>query len=342
MNWNEFYRQIKAGTFAPVYLFDGPEEYVKREALDALREKLLPPGLEALNEVVMENVVARQIADAAETMPVMCERRVVVVRDWAPLLSAKSKNEEAEVEWMQAWLDNPPESCCTVFYMRSEADGRKKMTALLKKKAVNVRFELLSDAELSRWCAGRLKPRGKTITGPALSLMTYMAGRELTRLSGEVDKLADYLGDGRSQITEDDVRAVVPASLEYSVFRLMDSLLAGDVKKAEEMTRSLLQGGQTYIGLLATLTRQVRQLTHIKCALDAGKPVQTVQEALKLSPYGARQSAQQCRRLSADWLTALFDRCVEADFAVKSGRMRDQDALYSIMAHIALAGRRNP
>ena len=61
-------------------------------------------------------------------------------------------------------------------------------------------------------------------------------------------KVAAYTNDhldmsDDKQITEDDVRAVVPASLEYSVFRLMDSLLAGDVKKAEEMTRSLLQGG---------------------------------------------------------------------------------------------------
>ena len=342
MNWNEFYSQVKSGALAPVYLFDGPEEYVKREALDALRNRILPAGLEALNDAVLENATAQQITDAAETLPVMCNRRMVTVRDWAPLLSAKSKNEEAETEWMQRWLENPPESCVLVFYMRSEMDGRKKMSALLKKKAVNVRFELLSDPELKRWSAGRLKPRGKTIAAPALNLMVYMIGRELTRLGSELDKLADYLGDERSEITEDDVREIVSPSLEYSIFRLMDYLLAGDVQKAEEMTRSLLQSGQTYLGLLATLTRQVRQLTHIKCALDAGKPLAEVQQVLNIKPYGAKQSALQCRRLSADWLTDLFDRCVEADFAVKSGRLRDQDALNSIMSHIALAAGRNP
>ena len=137
------------------------------------------------------------------------------------------------------------------------------------------------------------------------------------------------------------MRAIVPASLEYNVFRLMDSLLAGDVKKGEEMVRSLLQGGQSYIGILATLTRQVRQLTHIKCALDAGLPAQAVQEQLKPAPFVVRQSVQQCRRLSANWLTRLYERCVEADFAVKSGRLRDQDALNGITAHIALAAERN-
>ena len=341
MNWNEFYKALKKHEIAPVYLFTGPEEYVKREALDALRHKLLPPGLETLNDAALEDATAQQIIDAAETLPVMCDRRVVTVRDWAPLLPGKSKNEEDECERMQSWLDNPPESCALVFYMRGEPDGRKRMTTALKKKAVPVSFDLLSESDLTRWCARRLKSRGKRISQAALNLMTYMAGRELTRLSGEVDKLADYLGDAREEITVDDVRAIVPASLEYNIFRLMDNLLSGDVKQAEEMVRSLLLGGQTYIGILATLTRQVRQLTHIKCAQEAGLPVQTVQEQLKLAPFAARQSARQCKQLSAEWLIDLYDRCAEADYAVKSGRLRDQDALNSITAHIALAGRRN-
>ena len=152
MDWNEFYQAVNAGQFAPVYLFTGPEEFVKREALQALRDKLLPPGLETLNDVTLEGVTAQQITDAAQTLPVMCDRRVVVVRDWPPLLPVKSKNEEAEVAWIQKWLDDPPDTCCLVFYMRQEVDGRKKLSALLKKKAEVVTFELLSDAELARWC----------------------------------------------------------------------------------------------------------------------------------------------------------------------------------------------
>jgi len=336
MKWNEFYKALNTGTIAPVYLFTGPEEYVKREALEALRNKLLPPGLETLNDATLEGVTAQQITDAAETMPMMCARRIVTVRDWAPLLQAKSKNEDSEVARMQNWLENPPESCALVFYMRQEPDGRKKMTVLLKKKAEVVSFDLLSDAELARWAAGRLKPLGKKIDGKALSTLTYMAGRELTRLSGELDKLAAYLGEERSEITEADVAAIVSPSLEYNVFELLNSLLAGDVKKGQQTVNSLLQGGQTTMGLLAMLTRQIRQLAHMKCALDAGKPVQAVQEQLKLHPYAAKQTARQCARLSADWLTGLYEGCVASDYAVKSGRLRDRDALDALIFKIGM------
>ena len=110
MTWNEFYQALKAKDIAPVYLFTGPEAYIKREALEALRAALLPPGLEALNDATLEGVTAQQITDACETMPMMCERRIVTVRDWAPLMPGKAKNEEADAEWMQKWLENPPET----------------------------------------------------------------------------------------------------------------------------------------------------------------------------------------------------------------------------------------
>ncbi|MBR1821415.1 MAG: DNA polymerase III subunit delta [Clostridia bacterium] len=339
MTWNEFYQALKAGQIAPVYLFTGPEAFIKREALEALRKQLLPPGLETLNDATLEGVTAQQITDACETMPMMCDRRIVTVRDWAPLMPGKAKNEEAEAAWMQSWLENPPQSCALVFYMRGEMDGRKKLSALLKKRAEVVNFEYLTDSELNRWCARRLKPVGKRISPAALNTLTYMAGRELTRIAGELDKLAAYLGDERDEITEADVRAIVPASLEYNVFELLNSLLAGDMKKGQQTVNSLLQGGQTTMGILAMLTRQIRQLTHMKCALDAGTPVQTVQTQLKLHPYAAKQTARQCARLSADRLTALYKNCVDSDYAVKSGRLRDRDALDALIFEIGLAAK---
>ena len=336
MNWNEFYQALKDGDIAPVYLFTGPEQYVKAEALQKLRTKLLPPGLEMLNESILEGAAAQQITDACETMPMMCDRRLVVVRDWAPLLSGKSKNEDAEVQWIEKWLDNPAPGCALVFYMRESADGKKKLTGVLNKRAVTVNFELLSDAELTKWCQARLKPQGKKLDRAAMSTLTFMAGRELIRLNGELDKLAAYVGPEQSVITEADVKAVVPASLEYNVFELMNHLLAGDMMKAQQTVNSLLQGGQNAMGLVAMLTRQLRQMAHMKCALDAGDNVVSVQQTLKLHPYAAKQVARQCARQSADRLTALYRFGVDTDYAVKSGRLRDQDALNAMLFRIGL------
>lgn len=336
MTWSVFFQNVKAGTLERVYLFTGPEEWIKREALDALRARLLPPGLEQLNDATMEGTTAQQIIDAAETMPMMCEQRIVTVRDWAPLLPGKVKNEEAETEQLQRWLENPPESCVTVFYMRTDPDGRKKATTLLKKKAATVVFDYLNDAELSKWVNRRLRPLDKKLTRTALSTLSFMAGRDLTRLSTELDKLVAYAGD-RAEITEDDVREIVPASLEYNVFELVNRLLEGKIDEAQRMVNTLLQSGQTTIGLLAMLTRQLRQLAHMRLALDAGESIESVQNLLKMHPYAAKQTAKLCRSRSAAIFQTLFEACVDMDYDIKSGRLRDNMALEAILLKIASA-----
>ena len=173
----------------------------------------------------------------------------------------------------------------------------------------------------------------------AAATLTFMAGRELIRLKGELDKLAAYTGADRQEITEEDVRAVVPPSLEYNVFELMEHLLAGDMLKAQQTVNSLTQGGQNAMGILAMLIRQLRQMAHMKSALDAGETAQSVQEALKMHPYAAKQTARQCAKLSAAWLRELYEAGVESDFAVKSGRLRDQDALNGMLFKIGLSRR---
>lgn len=333
MTWNDFFQSIKSGNMERVYLFTGPEEWIKNEALEKLRSKILPAGLEQLNDLTLEGVTAQQIIDAAETMPMMCEKRIVTVRDWAPLMPGKSKNEEAEAERMQKWLENPPESCITIFYMRGETDGRKKVVSALKKKAAVVQFDFLTDAELTKWVGGRLKPLGKKMTASAVSTLAFMVGHDLTRLAGELDKLTAYTEE-RAEIAEADVRAIVGASLEYNVFELLNLLLAGKLGDAQLMTNSLLQNGQTPIGILAMLTRQLRQLAHMRLALDAGQSVNTVQNLLKLHPYAASQAAKQCKGLSAARLKMLYETCVALDYDIKSGKLRDSVALESILIKI--------
>ena len=149
--------------------------------------------------------------------------------------------------------------------------------------------------------------------------------QKLRELEPELSKLAAYV-ETRPEITEDDVREIVSPSLEYNVFELLNRLLEGNLGEAEKMVANLLQNGQNPVGILAMLTRQLRQLTHMRYALDTGQPVQRVQELLKMHPYAAKQTARQCKSRSGDVLKALYEACVAADYDVKSGRLRDSAA----------------
>ena len=335
MDWNEFYKAINEERYQSVYLFAGPEELTKREALTALRKAILPPGLEALNEVTLDGCNAQAIIDSAETLPVMCARRIVVVRDWPPLASSKAKFDESDVERMLEWLKDPPESCILVFYMSVELDGRKKLPMALKKLGAYVEFNHLSGALLLKWCNQQLKPLGKRIQPDALNELTLMAGQDLNRLSGEMKKLAAYVEDA-PEIRAEDVRTIVAPSPEYSVFMILDHLLEGRLAEATQVVNSVLQTEPSVIRLISLFANQLRIDAHMKYAQETGGNLPEVQKRLNVSDYRARHILRQIRPISADALRLRYLACVEADFAIKSGRIRDRAALDALMLKIAL------
>lgn len=334
MTWKDLYADMQAGALKSVYLFSGPEEFIKREALDALSKALLPPGLEALNMASLEGADASDIIAAAETLPLMCDRRLVIAFDWGPLMPGRARNEEDGAERMLAWLAHPPESSTLVFYARTEPDARKRVPMALKKRGLEVRFDPLTDPEILRWANKRLKPLGKSIAREAASRLTFLAGRDLNRLSTEIDKLADFTGD-RAEITAEDIAEIVSPSLEFSVFEMLDFLFDGDIVRAERSLSVLLTGGQTYVGVLAMAIRQLRMLAHMSLAMRAGDGTAAVEKQLKLHPYAAKRAARQARALDADQVSALYLSAVDADFAIKSGKLRDREALQHIMLKIA-------
>lgn len=329
MDRNNFLDSVKEKRWESVYFFTGPEELNKREALAALRQAILPPGLEQLNDVTLDGASAQTIIDAAETLPVMCDRRIVVVRDWPPLLPGKSRNEDAEVKRMQQWLENPPESCILVFLMCSEPDGRKKVVNSFKKLPGHVEFQHLSGASMQKWCSQQLKPLGKKISANAVNELTIMVGQDLTRISGELKKLAAYVED-RAEISIADLHAVVSPSPEYSAFMILDHLLEGRLAQATQVVNSVLQTGNP-VRVIALLSSQLRTDAHIKLAMEARAPLDDVCTALKLNKYRLTHIQRQIRTVPAAVLKQGYMDCVEADYAIKSGKLRDRAALDALL-----------
>ena len=340
MRWSEFFTETASGSFRQVYLFTGPEELVKREALQKLREAILPVGLETLNESVMEDVSAAKIIEAAETLPVMCDRRLVVVRDWAPLMSGKSKDEESESKLMLEWLSRPNNEVTLVFFMRQDADMRKKLASELNKRGDVVTFDQLTDSELNKWVNSRLKPLKKKMAAQAVQQLVFTAGRELNRLDGELSKLAAFSGD-RAIIDEADIEAVVSPSLEYGAFDMLNHLFDGDAQGAYRLLGLMLERGGNRIAIIASIARQLRGLSFMASAAQAGQNAEETGRQLALNPYAAKLMAQKARRYPAAALEELYIAAIDTDYAIKSGQMRDSAALDRLFIKISAMPQNN-
>lgn len=325
-----FFDSLKAGTVHNVYLFYGPEAYIRRSALAALEKKVLMPGLEGMNRTVMSAPSAQAIIENCETLPMMSDYRLIIVQDCGLLAPGKAKDETQDSELLAAYLARVPETTCLVFDAGEGVDKRKKLSKALLALPGAVSFDALDDTQLMRWIGQQLRPLGKKMDRAACEALAFTSGRDLTMLSGELNKLAAYVGE-REMITPQDVDQIATHTAECTVFAMVDALSAGRVKDAFELLGVLLSAGEQRIGILAMITRHYRQMMHL-CAMQQERMQQgQMAKALGVPPFALTRLSKQVGRRTYDTLKRSVDQCVQADYDIKRGAMREDAALDRLM-----------
>ncbi len=335
MNHSEFFAAVKAGQIAPCYLFEGTEEYTKESALRTLQGRISAGDFGELNETRLTDPDADTLIATADTFPFMADKRLVIVLGSAMLQSGKAKeyDEDESVKKLTAYLDNLPDTACIVFMVRGKADGRKKLYTQLKKKAAHVQFEPLTDRELTQWMAQLMKKAGKKISADTCQRLWFAAGRDLTHLGNEIEKLIAF-ADGRDEVTAEDIDAVCTRTAEYKVFDMASMLLLGDGAGAFTLMNGLLQEGEDRLFLLTLLGRQCRQLLYIKQLSGQRLDPGALAAQVGLPPFAMGRMTSQAARYTAAQLQAMCDWCVEAEYGVKSGELMDVGSLEQVMLKI--------
>lgn len=329
-----FFDELKAGKLHNVYLFYGPEAYIRKSAIAALEKKLLMPGLESMNRTVMSAPSAQAIIENCETLPMMSDYRLIIVQDCALLTAGKAKDEAQDSDELCTYLPRVPETTCLVFDLSGTIDKRKKLSKALLAMPGAVSFDALDDAQLTRWIGQTLRPLGKKMDRAACEMLAFTSGRDLTMLHGELLKLAAYAGD-RESITAQDVDQIATHTAECTVFAMVDALSAGKVKEAFELLSVLLSSGEQRIGILAMITRHYRQMMHLNAMQRDRMPQAQIAKTLGIPPFALTRLSKQVGRRPYEALQACVSLCVQADYDIKRGAMREDAALDRLMLMLA-------
>ena len=323
MNHTAFFAAVKAGNIAPLYLLEGTEEYIKQQALMRLYEKVLPAGLEQMNLTELVNPDANTLIAAAETLPFMGEKRVVVVRDCDLLTPGKKQENENKAEALLSYVEQVSPSTCLIFVVKGKADGRKKLYSHLKKAGAVVDFSPMDDAECSQWAQRSMRVLGKQLSPGMAAQLVFTVGRDAALLKQEMDKLANYLGD-REAVSAADIEAVCTKSLECTVFQMVDAQVAGNYGEAFTLLNSMVRNGESRMGILSMLLRQYRILYHMRCLLEERVPPQSQASLLGIPPFAVSRTQQQARRYSPESLKAAYDDLLNMEREIKAGLMPEE------------------
>jgi len=334
MDHRAFFDELKKGNIAACYVLEGPEEYIKRSALDTLRAQILPEGMAEMNEARLKDPDANAIIAAAETLPFLADRRLVVVTESGMLAGrAKEYDEGKNAAALIEYLKNPSPTTCIVFYVRDKADGRKKLYQALKKCATIVQFNALDEREMTRWIAKALKKLDKKISAPTCQKLIFTAGSDLYALSGEVQKLAACAGE-REEILPEDIDNICVKTTAYRVYDLNNALMRGDAKNAFTLSQALIKDGEDGLYLLALLQGECRRMLSVKLLRAGGMSPDMIAGKIGAPPFAVRQLTQMATQYTEEQLRRMTDVCMDTEYQVKSGRCTAEGALEKTMLQL--------
>lgn len=216
-------------------------------------------------------------------------------------------------------------------YAAAKAEGYAE-EALLRAAALSmlVTHDALSDARLTQWMNQTLRPMKKRMDANTCAHLAFTSGRDLTMLNGELQKLAAYVGE-RETITAEDVEQIATHTAECTVFAMVDALVDGQAERAFSLLNVLLEGGEQRIGVLALITRQYRQMLYAKDMQGSRTPQAQMAKALGVPPFALSQLTRRAGRRTMAQLKKQLALCVNADFDIKRGAVREEAALDRLM-----------
>ena len=305
---------IRSGQFKSAYLLYGEEAYLKQQYKNDLIRALVPEGDEMnFRKVSGKDTDVRDLIDYCETMPFFADHRVVLLEDTGFF---KNKCDE-----LADYMKNLPAYLCMIF-SETEVDKRSRMYKAVKENGFAAEFTQLDESRLKEWAAGFLKTNGRNISVRDADYLISMTGNDMGNLRNELLKLISYT-EGRTLVNAADIDAVCISRTENKMFDMVRAVTEHDQKRAMSLYQDLLTLKEPPMRILALLARQFNQLRLLKNMKREGLGQREIMEKLRIPSFAYRSTEACAEAYSTSQLNRALADLVEADEAVKTGRLTD-------------------
>ena len=227
VTFDSIMRDLEARKFVPVYYLMGDEAYYIDRIADYIAEHVLQPEERDFNQTVLfgSDVTAAQLADYARRYPMMSEYQVVIVKE-----AQNVKNTDALAQYFKAPM---PSTILVMCHKNGTVDGRKKeYVKAIQSAGVLFESKKLKERDLPAFIEGYLKRRGVGIDPKSTQMIADNIGSDLSRLTGELDKVILSLPEDVKKVTPQVVEDQIGVSKEFNGFELRDAIVNRNVYKA--------------------------------------------------------------------------------------------------------------
>jgi DNA polymerase-3 subunit delta len=348
MQFSELARHLAKEELGPAYLVFGPEGFLRSEAVRLIREKISARGKEACDTAELDAAEGdpRKLLDDLRTPSLFAPRRLVLIENAGLLL-------DRAAEPLLNYVERPsPRTTLVLVAGEKRPSARRKppkkpkeespepaprARERLLRKIRAVECPMVSQKALAGWCAQRARELGKPMDTEAAALLADLVGTNLGQMDGQIRNLIAYCKE-RPRITEKDVSDLCGGDRAWRTWELTEAILDRRAPAALRALDRLLREGESPVGILAAIGRDLRRLIAIQELDRNGLDAAEIAGRTRAQPWLVKQLLDKKQRRAAAELKLLLHQALEADLECKTGPGRDR----WILERLALAASAMP
>lgn len=310
----------------PVYLLYG-DEFLIEAAIERLKKRLLEGGQAQLDFKMFSglNHSAQEILQAAETLPFLTEKHLVVVKDFDGL-------SPSDKEKITDYAENPSPMTCLVLAVDKIKKG-SRIAQIVQKKGQVYEFKSLRRHEIPNWVRKEFSKEGKEISADAIRYLIEGAGSSLRDLKSEIEKASLFVG-GKKAVNREDLELAVSPKPESSIFDLVDCLGHRNQRRALRLVNQLLDTGEPPQRVFYMILRQFRLLLKAKGLAGRSESLSVLATELGVPYFLVEKYLEQSANFSLKQLRGIYEMLWQTDLKIKKGEQPSQLALELLIAQI--------
>ena len=144
---------------------------------------------------------------------------------------------------------------------------------------------------------------------------------DVKQIKSEVDKLYIYYSHAKPA-SQEDILKLITAEKQENIFNFIDSFASRDKKSAVKILDSLIKCGETLPVLFVMLGRRMKQVYIQK----------KIPSALQERMFIVNKIKSNATRWKPSELSHIAGEFAELDYKIKTGQIRDSDAVYHLLS----------
>lgn len=317
-NEKELKSHLKSKDFFNIYLIKGDEEFLKKFYCERIVTSVVDESMQDFNVDRLDSKAdVDRIIDACELMPMMSEKRCVIVEDF------KLENlKEDDLSRLRGWFTDFPDFTMLIFYQKSDfsAAKAKKAVDLFAKFGAVCNIDKRKGKELIKPLISTATKNKCVLTEENANYLVSVCGDDYNVLTNEVNKLCHYVNQG--EITKSAIDELATKTDDAKIYFLTKALLGKNFDKAYETLTSLLRQKTEPEYIMGTIISAYVDIYRAKISLACSQNADALANDFdyKNTAFRLGNAARDSRGMSIEMVRKCLDELNNADRQLKFSR----------------------